>query len=122
MKLCLYCESSIEGRTDKLYCTPNCKSLYHYQKNKEKGASLYNRIDVQLKLNRRTLKNFNRVGKTIVRKEELDKEGFDPNYFTHYWKAGNGNIYLFCYEYGFMERVEHGMAKYVLVHWQEYMN
>ena len=77
---CLVCKKIIDAKA--------------YQKNKEKGANLYNQIDVQLKLNRRTLKNFNRVGKTIVRKEELDKEGFDPNYFTHYWKAGNGNIYL----------------------------
>ncbi|HIN38919.1 MAG TPA: hypothetical protein EYM84_01455 [Flavobacteriales bacterium] len=121
MKKCLYCNTPMEGRIDKLYCNPNCKSLYHYQKSREQGGSLYNQIDAQLKLNRRTLKNYNRGGKVTVRKEELEKEGFNPNYFTHYWKAANGNIYLFCYEYGFMERLENGRAKYVLVQWQEYM-
>ncbi|MFH1321368.1 MAG: hypothetical protein ABII90_12055 [Bacteroidota bacterium] len=68
------------------------------------------------------MKNFNKAGKTTIRKENLLKAGFNPRYFTHYWKAQNGNLYLFCYEYGFMDIIENDRAKYRLVHWQEYMN
>ncbi len=82
---------------------------------------MFKSIDTQIKQNRRLLKLFNRAGKATVRKEVLIEKGFNPRYFTHYWKAGNGNVYLFCYEYGFMEKVENGRAKYVLVQWQSYM-
>jgi hypothetical protein len=52
----------------------------------------------------------------------LIKEGFNPKYFTNYWKNNRGEVYLFCYEYGFLEREELGKKKYVLVKWQDYMN
>jgi hypothetical protein len=34
---------------------------------------------------------------------------------------GYGNLYLFCYGYGFMKQQENGKSKYVLVQWQPYM-
>tara|TARA_R110002072_G_scaffold20688_1_gene74773 strand:+ start:15522 stop:15902 length:381 start_codon:yes stop_codon:yes gene_type:complete len=120
-KFCLFCKDPLEGRLDKLFCNPNCKSAYHYKKNHEKEASLYNRIDYQLKQNRRILKNFNKAGKSTIRKENLMTEGFNPNYFTHYWKNKKDDVYLFCYEYGFLEIKENGKSKYVLVQWQDYM-
>lgn len=51
----------------------------------------------------------------------LINEGFNPKYFTHYWKNQKGAVYLFCYEFGFLERKEHNKVKYVLIQWQEYM-
>ncbi len=119
---CLYCREKLEGRVDKLFCNPSCKSAYHYQKSQEKEASLYNQIDYQLKQNRRILKNFNKAGKATVRKEYLLAEGFNPKYFTHYWKNKKGDVYLFCYEFGYLERKENGKSKYVLIQWQDYMN
>ena len=122
LKTCQYCGETMDGRIDKLFCNPSCKSAYHYQKSREKEASLYNRIDNQLKQNRRILKNFNKAGKATVRKDDLIKEGFVPKYFTHYWKNKKGDVYLFCYEFGFLERKENGKSKYVLVQWQSYMD
>ena len=119
---CVHCNTPLEGRVDKLFCNPNCKSAYHYVKSQEKDASMYNRIDRQLKQNRRLLKNYNKAGKSTIRKENLINAGFEPKYFTHYWKNKKGDVYLFCYEFGFLERKENGRSKYVLVHWQPYMN
>jgi len=31
----------------------------------------------------------------------LIDQGFNPKFFTHYWKNNKGDVYLFCYEYGF---------------------
>lgn len=121
-KKCLYCKERLEGRIDKLFCTSSCKSTYHYQKNIDKEANMYNRIDLQLKLNRRLLKNFNKAGKATIRKEKLLEAGFNPKYFTHYWKNTKGDIYLFCYEFGFIQRTENNRLKYVLIQWQDYMN
>ncbi len=121
MPNCPYCHEMIQGRSDKKFCSPYCKSAYHYQQNKSQPDSLFSTIDRQLKTNRRLLKAYNKAGKSTVRKEAFLTEGFNPRYFTHYWKAQNGNLYLFCYEFGFMELKEHNSTKYVLVKWQDYM-
>ncbi|MBT8260561.1 MAG: hypothetical protein HKO92_07340 [Flavobacteriaceae bacterium] len=120
-KICLYCKKNLEGRSDKKYCDVHCKSAYQYQKAKESEPKFYNRVDSQLKLNRKILKYFNKAGKSVVRSDTLTKEGFNSNFFTHYWKNQKGNIYYFVYEYGFLKVNEHGKKKYVLVIWQDYM-
>ncbi len=122
MKKCIECQGEVEGRIDKIFCSPYCKSSYHHKKNQGKEQSLYLSIDKQLKLNRKLLQHFNRAGKAVVRKEKLLNTGFNPKYFTHYWKNQKGDVYLFCYEFGFLEKQEHGRSKYVLVQWQDYMN
>lgn len=120
-KMCQFCGEEMEGRVDKLFCNPNCKSAFHYKKSHEKEASIYNKIDHQLKQNRRILKNFNKAGKAVIRKENLIADGFNPKYFTHYWKNKKGDVYLFCFEFGFLEKKEKGRSKYVLIQWQNYM-
>ena len=122
MRKCIECGEIIEGRIDKIYCSPYCKSNHHYKRNIEKIKGLYGVIDKQLKLNRRLLSHYNKAGKAVVRKTELLKVGFNPKYFTHYWKNQKGDVYLFCYEYGFLEIKENTKSKYVLVQWQDYMN
>ena len=52
----------------------------------------------------------------------LLKEGFNSKYYTHTWKGSNNNLYYFCYEYGYMEKLENGKIKYILVSWQKYMD
>ena len=122
MKNCLSCNKPIIGRVDKVFCDGYCKSSFHYKKNQDKEKSFFSTIDKQLKTNRRLLKLFNKAGKAIVRKDELIQEGFNPKFFTHFWKNPKGEVYLFCYEFGFLAKEENGKAKYVLVKWQEYMN
>ncbi|WP_350290052.1 hypothetical protein [uncultured Croceitalea sp.] len=120
-KKCLYCEKSLTGRTDKKYCDLHCKSAFQYKKEKENPERFYNKVDNQLKLNRKILKEFNKGGKVIIRANVLLELGFDPNFFTHYWKNQNEDIYLFVYEYGFLKKIEQKKEKYVLVIWQDYM-
>ena len=67
------------------------------------------------------MKAYNKAGKATVRKQVLLTEGFDPRFFTHYWKNAKGDVYLFVYEFGFLARSENSKEKYVLVKWQEYM-
>ena len=49
------------------------------------------------------------------------QEGFNPKFFTHYWKNKKGQVYLFCYDYGFLDLKDSGKAKYLIVEWQKYM-
>ncbi|WP_031428546.1 DUF2116 family Zn-ribbon domain-containing protein [Flavimarina sp. Hel_I_48] len=120
-KFCPVCEAPVKGRSDKRFCSTKCKSMHQYETRQKKEA-FYIKVDRQLKINRKVLKGFNKKGLSTLRKSDLYKEGFDPNFFTHYWKNKKGNVYLFVYEYGFLDLSKDGKDKYLLVTWQEYMN
>ena len=81
----------------------------------------FDKVENQLKLNRKILKEYNKGGKVTVRVQLLNKLGFNPNFFTHYWKNSKGDVYLFVFEYGFLRKEEHNVDKYILVKWQDYM-
>ncbi|PCH99297.1 MAG: hypothetical protein COB85_00210 [Bacteroidetes bacterium] len=120
-RVCPECGEVFEGRIDKKFCSHYCKSAFHYVRNKRKEDTMFKKIDIQLKHNRRVLRDYNKAGKAVVRKEILLAEGFNPKFFTHYWKNSDGDVYLFCYEFGFLSKKEHMRDKYVLVQWQDYM-
>lgn len=121
-KHCSACGKILEGRSDKKYCDVHCKSAFQYQQSKLEAPRFYNKVDNQLKLNRKLLKHYNKAGKTTIRASILIAEGFNPKFFTHYWKNKKGDVYLFVYEYGFLSKKEQEHDKYVLVQWQDYMS
>lgn len=120
MAKCVECEKLLVGRSDQKFCNDYCRAAYHYEMNKNKKAGRFKIIDTQLKLNRRILKRYTLSGQAQIKKDLLLKQGFDFNYFTHFWKARNGNVYLFCYEFGYRDLKDNG--KYMLITWQDYMN
>lgn len=118
---CANCNKALEGRIDKRFCDPYCKSNFHYLINKEKRQSFFKFVDQKLKNNRKILRNYNKAGKATVREEVLITEGFNPKFFTHYWRNGKNQVYLFCYEFGFLKITENNRTKYSLIIWQPYM-
>lgn len=119
---CKHCGEILEKIRDKVFCSDYCRSAFQYQQNKDKEGSLYQQIDEQLKRNRRILKLYNKAGKATLRKSLLINEGFNPNYFTQFWKNGQGEVYLLVYEFGFLKVKDKSGEKYLLVKWQDYMN
>ena len=120
MKICPVCGLEVRGRKDKVFCSPTCRSAQQYE-DRVKENTFYFEVDRRLKKNRTLLRKYNLIGKTTLRKEVLLQEGFNPKYFTHYWKNSKGQVYLFCYEYGYLSLKEGDKEKYVLVTWQPYM-
>lgn len=88
---------------------------------RQQNEKIYLHVDKKLKTNRKILKKYNRVGMTTLRTEVLLKQGFDPNFFTHYWKNKNGDVYLFVYDYGFLKIKSQQKEKYLIIQWQNYM-
>lgn len=118
MGKCLECNETLKGREGQKYCSEYCKSSFHYKKNKDKMPSTYVNIDMHLKLNRSILKKYNISGQSQIKQELLFAEGFDFRYSTHTWTAKNGNLYNFCYEFGYRDLKD---GKYTLIMWQDYM-
>lgn len=122
MSNCFNCGEPLIGRIDKKFCDEYCKSAFHYQENKKNENDFFKKVDLQIKMNRRLLKAFNRSGKSTVRRSTLIKKGFSPDFFTHYWKNKEGDVYLFVYEFGFLRVKKNGCDNFILVKWQNYMN
>jgi len=120
-KRCPECNIEVKGRSDKKFCSAKCKSIHQYE-NVRKKEVFYLMVDKQLKKNRRLLKKYNKSGYTTIRSKELLNDGFNPKYFTHYWKTKKGDVYLFCYDFGFLNMNKNGVQKYLIVEWQDYMN
>lgn len=119
-RFCPVCNTKIQGRIDKIFCSDTCRSSYNYEQ-RQQNDKFYLEVNRQLHTNRKILKAFNKLGFTTVRREELHKEGFNPNYFTHYWKNQRDQVYLFVFDFGFLSITKNGKAKYLIVNWQEYM-
>ena len=117
-RVCLKCEKKLEGRRDKKFCDKYCKSQFHYEQNLGIKAKRYSVILEQLKKNRRLLGKYNKAGLVTMSCFKLTEKGFNPSFFTNYWKNKRGEVYLFVFEYGFLKKGD----KYILVEWQEYMN
>lgn len=122
VRKCIECGKKLTGRIDQKFCSEYCRSAYHYERSRQRKESFYEQVSRQLKKNRLILKRYNKAGKATVVKQKLLAEGFNPKYFTHYWKNKKNQVYLFCYEYGFLLLREHSKEKYVLVTWQPYMD
>ncbi|MGB0868284.1 MAG: hypothetical protein ACPGSD_01690 [Flavobacteriales bacterium] len=118
---CLNCQKTLIGRADKKYCDVYCKSAIQYKNALIHPATRFQWVQNQLKLNRRILKKYNKAGKVVIRKSLLVEEGFNPQYFTNYWKNQKGDIYWFVFEYGFLIKKEKEIEKYVLILWQDNM-
>ena len=121
IKKCPVCDITVKGRVDKKFCSSKCRSINQYE-NRQNAEAFYLKVDRQLRTNRKVLKRFNKSGYTTIRKSLLLGEGFNPKFFTHYWKNQKGDVYLFVYEYGFLKKKETNTEKYLLVTWQDYMN
>ncbi len=120
-KNCPVCGTLLKGRSDKKFCSAKCKSIHQYEQRQETEA-FYLKVERQLRINRKLLRRYNKSGFTTIRKSELITQGFEPKFFTHYWKNKKGEVYLFVYEYGFLSTRNNDKEKYVLVTWQDYMN
>ena len=112
---CLHCGKFIEGRADKKFCDHYCRTAFHRQKNEGYESLYYKKIDKQLKINRKLLKKYNQADYSLVNKNVLESEGFNPNFFTSEYLNQNNKEYKFCYEYGFALKSINGVAKYELI-------
>ena len=117
------CSKVVKGRIDRQFCSKYCKSEHHYSKRKSSGKEYFKlKVDDILRKNRKVLAKYNKKSKTTIRKEDLLAEGFNPQFFTHYWKTKTGDTYLFCYEQGFKSVKDNNKDKFLLIQWQDYMN
>lgn len=99
---CLECDEPFYGRSDKKFCSDQCRNNYN------------NRLDVttknvirntnnRLRKNYKTLTLLNPSGKTKVTRLKLFDHNFDFHFFTSIYTTKTGNIYYYVYDQGYLE-------------------
>ncbi len=102
-RTCLYCQKPVKGRIDKKFCDDACRNAYNNAHNSAPYNFVRN-INNQLAKNRRLLEEAIPSGEEMTKlpKEKLINKGFSFKYITHTYTNKKGNIYFFCYDYGYL--------------------
>ena len=117
---CLKCGKPLVGRADKKFCDAYCRNSYNNQ-HKALDEQYIQFVNVRIRKNRRILKNLCPEGKATVRKEILDKMGYDYRYFSGLHKT-KSNLYYLVYDYAFSPIFERNIEKAMIVQRQDYMD
>ncbi|MFS8617628.1 MAG: DUF2116 family Zn-ribbon domain-containing protein [Solitalea sp.] len=110
-KHCLECGEAFAGRSDKKFCSDQCRTSFNNRLNKATHR-IVRSVNAILRSNRKILLDINRTGKTTVSIRQLVARGFDFRYFTNIHTTRAGKIYYFCYDQGYLPL---GNGHYVLV-------
>lgn len=101
-KNCPECGEKIIGRTDKKFCSDQCRNTYNNRLNSDSSNTVRN-INNILRKNLRILQKLNKQSdKTMVTKDTLLSNGFNFTYNTHTYTTKKGVNYHFCYEQGYL--------------------
>ena len=101
-RLCLACGKAVKGRADKKFCNDYCRNAFN-NKSKVEESTYMRQVNQILKKNRRILEEL--LGNEDMNKHTKNKfinKGFHFDYHTHQYTNKKGNIYFFCYEYGYL--------------------
>jgi hypothetical protein len=102
-KKCIECNKPVRGRADKKFCDDLCRNSYNNKLNSDTNGYVRN-INNILRKNRRILEETLPATEEMVKttRPKMLERGFQFKYFTHTYSNKKGNIYYFCYEYGYL--------------------
>jgi hypothetical protein len=101
-KKCLDCGEIIRGRTDKKFCSDQCRNNYNNRLNRDTNNFVRN-VHGLLRKNRRILADLYNDGKLKVHKDALFALGYNFSFFTHIIESSDKRKFHYCFEYGFSE-------------------
>jgi hypothetical protein len=98
---CLECGTAFQGRSDKKFCSDQCRTAYNNHLNSDNSHFIRN-VTNALRRNRRILSEMNPGGKTTVPRLKLEQEGFNFHYYTSVYTTRDGRMYYYCYDQGYL--------------------
>jgi len=101
-KLCLDCNETLRGRSDKKFCDDQCRSNFN-NRMKAGQQCCIRPVNSILRKNHSILSKICIGEKIRIKKDVLLRNGFNPDYHTHLHQVQNGNTYFFCYDYGILK-------------------
>ncbi len=102
---CPICGDKILGRSDKIFCTPTCKAVYHHRR-KLQVMPISRPIISMLNRNWVILQElYEEIGKKkfFVSLAQLNKAGFHSKYYNTSETNKQGKTYYYIYDFGWMQ-------------------
>ncbi|MBZ5857432.1 hypothetical protein [Flavihumibacter profundi] len=108
-RYCQWCEKQIRGRSDKKFCDDTCRNAFNNQRNIGE-YNLVRNINHALVRNRRILADHLNGNTLMARtnREKLLQNGFQFKYCTHFQLNESGELFYFCYDYGYQPLPQDG--------------
>jgi len=101
-RTCLDCNEKLRGRSDKKFCSDQCRNNYNNMLNRDTN-NLVRNVHTLLRKNRRILSDLYENDKRKLHRDALIVSGFSFNFFTHFVESESGFVSRYCYEYGYEE-------------------
>jgi hypothetical protein len=99
-KTCLECGDRIAGRSDKKFCSDQCRTAYHNRQNGD-ATSYVRNVNNILRRNRRILAELRTKGKARVALSKLLDRGFQLGYVTNILNTPGSKPCHYCYDHGY---------------------
>ena len=99
-RYCQECGVPLKGRRDQKYCADQCRNQFNNRNYAKKLAQ-------QRQINRILLQN------QQILALDLKAKGYHFDFHTHHKQAKNGQLYFFCYDFGYLRLSENQL---LLVH------
>lgn len=102
---CLKCGKEFSGRTDKRFCSLECKNSYH---NTQRRQEYVNIVNAALQRNRLLLQKllFNAQSTRIIERKLLEDLHFRFDLITGYSRSSEGRVIHKVYEYNWIELLD----------------
>ena len=103
MKTCKLCKKPFRGRTDKVFCSVQCKSQYHIRL-RQVTTQATKRIDSILHRNRSILLEIlGKDGRSLsINRAILDKKKFNYHYVTSYHLNSKNKLVNYVYDFSWI--------------------
>jgi transcriptional accessory protein Tex/SPT6 len=100
---CIECNKPLKGRIDKKFCDDFCRNSYNNKLNSDTNSYVRS-INAALRKNRRILEETLAATEEMAKitKGKLLEKGFQFKHLTHTYTNKKGNVYYFCYEFGYL--------------------
>jgi len=101
-KRCLDCGDLLHGRSDKKFCSDQCRNNYNNRINRDSNNFVRN-VHALLRKNRRILSDLYSEGNFNIHKDALVALGYNFSFFTHIIETSAGIVFHYCFEYGYSD-------------------
>lgn len=101
-RVCLDCGARLLGRSDKKFCSDQCRNNYNNRLNRDQNNYVRN-VHAQLRRNRKIIADLLDDGHGNIHRDALIAQGYNFTFFTHLVETHEGLKWAYCFEYGFRE-------------------
>lgn len=101
-RTCKECGDPIFGRSDKKFCSDQCRNTFNNRFDVE-AKQLIRNTNNRLRNNYKVLTKLNKTGKTKVTRLKLFDHNFDFNLHTSTYTTKAGSTYYYIYDQGYLE-------------------